>query len=322
MKPKNTEIGIQKVSFSYSILKGLEPENGVCRRDPSDIINVDGTYFVWYTKTEKQYSGYNASIWFATSIDGETWQERGEALPRGSLGSWDEFSVFTPNILKASGNYYLFYTGVKPTPANPERIFENNNETDITAIGIAVSDDPNGPFVRVSQKPILEVSRNSDDFDSYRVDDACIVYKNNKYFLYYKGRGLKFGEEGPRHTKLGVAIAENPEGPYTKYKGNPIITSGHEVMVWPYKRGVMTLLSAHGTEGKTLQYASDGLNFKKVASFGNDYPKAPGSYRIGDFTDASIQEKGIRWGISMFYGNKEKWPHLLKYNIQLTPSTP
>jgi len=33
---KNTEIKINSVSFSYSILKGLEPENGVTRRDPSD----------------------------------------------------------------------------------------------------------------------------------------------------------------------------------------------------------------------------------------------------------------------------------------------
>jgi len=279
---------------------------------------VDGTYYFWYTKTDKQYSGYDASIWYASSKDGETWEEKGEAITRGEKGSWDEYSVFTPNILKAFGKYYLFYTGVKPTPGNPDRIFENNSETDITAIGLAVSDNPNGPFVRVSLKPILEVSTISDDFDSYRVDDACIVYKNNKYLLYYKGRSVKYGREGPRHTKLGVAIAENPEGPYIKHESNPIITSGHEVMVWPYKRGIMALLSEHGPEGKTLQYAPDGLTFKTVASFGKDYPKAPGSYRPGDFKDASKQETGISWGISMFYGNKEKWPYLLKYKIKLT----
>jgi hypothetical protein len=322
---KNTEIKINRVSFSYSILKGLEPENGITRRDPSDVIKVGDMYYLWYTKTEIAefgYSGYNASIWYASSKDGKTWEEKGEAIPRGNTGSWDAYSVFTPNILVAKRKYYLFYTGVKPTPGNPDGKFENNSETDITAIGLTVSDSPDGPFVRISSKPVLEVNDSGDYFDSYRIDDACLVYRNNKYYLYYKGRNRKYGENGPRHTKLGVAIAENPAGPYKKYENNPIIASGHEVMVWPYQGGIMALLSSHGPEGKTLQYAEDGLNFKKIASFGDDYPKAPGSYRLGNFGDASQQEDGISWGISMFYGDKKKnkWPHLFRYEIKLEES--
>ncbi|EPR66230.1 family 43 glycosylhydrolase [Cyclobacterium qasimii] len=313
-------IKIDEVSFSYSILEGLEPENGICRRDPSDVILVDGSYYLWYTKTDKQYSGYDASIWYAVSKDGEIWEEKGEAIGRGEIDNWDEYSVFTPNILKASDKYYLFYTGVKPTPGNPDRKFENNSEIDITAIGLTVADSPDGPFVRLSPKPILEISSMSDDFDSYRIDDACIVYRDNQYLMYYKGRSRKHGEKGPGSTKMGVAIAERPEGPYSKYKNNPIITSGHEVMVWPYKKGVMALISENGPEGKTLQFALDGLTFNKVASFGNDYPKAPGSYRQGDFKDALKHAKGINWGISMNYENKDKWPHLLKYKIKVTES--
>lgn len=171
-KNNNTVIDINNVSFSYSILKGLEPENGVCRRDPSDIILVDKKYYLWYTRTEKQYSGYDASIWFATSTNGEIWQEIGEAISRGEVGRWDEASVFTPNILKASDKYYLFYTGVKPTIGNSEGNFENNSETDITSIGLATSKKPDGPFIRTSPNPILKVSDSSDDFDSYRID--CI----------------------------------------------------------------------------------------------------------------------------------------------------
>lgn len=319
---KNIEIKINSVSFSYSILKGLEPENGVTRRDPSDVIKVDDRYYLWYTKTEGAYSGYDASVWYASSIDGKTWEEKGEAISRGKIGSWDAYSVFTPNILVAKGKYYLFYTGVKPTPGNQEGKFENNSETDITAIGLAVSDLPNGPFVRVSSKPVLEISDTIDFFDSYRIDDACMIYRNNKYYLYYKGRSRKDGTAGPKHTKLGVAIADMPEGPYVKHENNPIITSGHEVMVWPYQEGIMALLSDHGPEGKTLQFSKDGINFKKVASFDNDYPLAPGSYRVDNFRDASKQKEGISWGISMFYGdrNKNKWPHLLRYEIKIEES--
>lgn len=320
--PKKEELSviIDTIDFKYAELKGLEPENGVCRRDPSDVIKVDGIYYVWYTKTEKQYSGYDASIWFATSKDGETWTEKGEALQRGARGAWDEFSVFTPNILVAKGKYYLYYTGVKPTPGNKERIFENNSENDFTAIGLAVSNVPDGPFERTSSEPVLKVSDDATEFDSYRVDDACLIYRNEKYLLYYKGRSLQYGDQGPRHTKLGVAMADRPEGPYLKQSNNPIITSGHEVMVWPYQKGLMALLSDHGPEGKSLQYSSDGVTFKKVGEFGNDYPKAPGSFRSGHFSDASDQEKGIDWGISMYYGDKDQWPYLLRYEIQLQAS--
>jgi predicted GH43/DUF377 family glycosyl hydrolase len=200
------EISINEVIFSYQELKGLEPENGVCRRDPSDVIQVDGTYYLWYTKTEKQYSGYDASIWYASSNDGKTWVERGEALGRGAIGGWDEHSVFTPNILKAMGKYYLFYTGVKPTDGNLDGKFENNSINDITSIGSAEANHPDSLFVRISPDPVLKISERADDFDSYRVDDACLIFKDNKYLLYYKGRSRKQSEEGPRHTKLGVAL--------------------------------------------------------------------------------------------------------------------
>ena len=33
-------------------------------------------------------------------------------------GAFDSQATFTPNILFADGKYYLYYTGVKPTPGN------------------------------------------------------------------------------------------------------------------------------------------------------------------------------------------------------------
>lgn len=311
-KAQKKAADIKGVSFTFSTLKGLPPEQGVCRRDPSDIIEVKGVYYLYYTRTTTQYSGYNATVWYATSRDGDTWKEQGEALPRGERGTWDAYSVFTPNILATKGKYYLFYTGVKPTEGNAKRIFENNSTNDITAIGLAVAANPNGPFERVGQNPILEISSQSDDFDSYRVDDACIIYRNQKYYLYYKGRSRKYGKQGPRHTKMGVAMADKPTGPYRKYEQNPIIKGGHEVMVWPYEKGVMTLLSSVGKEGKTLQYAKDGLHFKPVVAFGNDYPKAPGITK-----EFKALKKRDLWGVSMRYGTAETWPYLLKYQIKI-----
>ena len=60
--------------FRYKPIKGLEYEAGVNRRDPSSIIKVDDTYYVWYTRNESTTSKWlDADIWFATSLDGITW---------------------------------------------------------------------------------------------------------------------------------------------------------------------------------------------------------------------------------------------------------
>ena len=308
--------------FRYEPLQGLEMEEGVTRRDPSDIIRWRGKYYLWYTKTRRGFSGYNASIWQAVSSDGRHWREMGEALPRGKAGAWDAWSVFTPNILKARGKFYLFYTGVRPTPGNRGGVFENNSTTDITAIGVAVADSPEGPFRRVSERPVLEPASDPSAFDSYRVDDACLIFRERRYWLYYKGRSRRYGAEGPLHTRMGVAVADRPEGPYVKSSHNPLTRGGHEVMVWPFHGGVMTLLSAHGPDGRTLQYAPDGLRFAVVGRVGPDYPKAPGAFRAGDFADAALQPGGIEWGVSMNYGNRRRgvWPHLLRYEIRLVPA--
>jgi len=288
-----------EISFSIKQADGITPNSDFSRRDPSDVILHDGKYYVWYSKTAVGVStGYDASIWYASSPDGVSWKEEGEALARGSKGAWDHSSVFTPNILKANDKFYLYYTGVGPTAGNPDGIFENNSTTDKAFINIAVADNPNGPFVRVSAEPILSPSENFDDFDSFRIDDSAVVARENGYWLYYKGRSAKYGRSGPHHTKMGVAIAASPEGPYKKYSGNPITKGGHEVIVWPANGGVMSFLSNHGEEGRTLQFAEDGKNFSIVGKVSGDYPFAPGLFRSDDFA-ATGSVGDWFWGISM-----------------------
>src|SRR6056297_928575 len=225
--------------FHFEEVTGIGFEEGVTRRDPSDVIKVGQTYYVYYTKipdAEPKYWGagyWGASVWCAKSDDeGFTWTEVGEMLDVGEKGKWDSQAVFTPNILYANGKYYLYYTGVKPTPGNAGGEFENNNITDITAIGVAESDSPTGPFKRISEEPILKVSVEPEKFDSYRVDDASLLYRNGLYWLYYKGRSLVAGQAGPAHTGMGVAFSKNPEGPFTKY-GKKILEKSHEVLIWP-----------------------------------------------------------------------------------------
>ena len=306
-------------TFSFSAATGLGQETGVARRDPSDVIQVSGTYYVWYTKVESTHKpalypeGYAGEVWYATSRDGQTWQEQGRALGAGASGTFDSHGVLTPNILVAGGKYYLFYTGVKPTPGGDGETFENNATNDFTAIGLATSSSPSGPFVRAKTNPILTPSDSADQWwDSYRVDDACLIVRGGKYWLYYKGGRLPDGRSAAL-TQMGVAIAARPEGPYTKHSTNPVLDSGHEVLVWPHRSGVAALIAHIGPQARTMQYATDGISFQKVGDLPGTYPQAPGAFRPDAFANTRFG-RGFSWGISMLH---VKDPYLVRYDTNL-----
>jgi len=275
-------------TFAYADLPGLEPSPTVMRRDPSDVIKVGNQFYVWYTKGAV-FHGYDSTIWYATSGDGRTWSERGEALARGGAGSWDEQSVFTPSILVGEGKYWLFFTAVpKPFTNEGDRVTKS-------AIGVAVADKPEGPWNKLSHNPLLRTSEDPALFDSMRVDDACLIMREGKYWLYYKGRQW---DNTPGNAKMGVAIADRPGGPYVKSPGNPVFPAGHEVLVWPRGPGVVAMINI-GPPGlrQTLQYAADGLTFAKMADL-PDVPAAAGAYRPEAFTGSGRGEM-ISWGINI-----------------------
>lgn len=111
---------------------------------------------------------------------------------------------------------------------------------------------------------------------------------------------------------MGLAIATEPEGPYVKHPLNPVLDSGHEVCVWPHGKGVAALVSDVGPQGNTLQYADDGVHFRKVCDIVP--PKAPGPFRADNFSDGA--GSGISWGISMV-DNRESWPYLVRFDCNL-----
>ena len=299
------------IEFRYAEISGIGHEKGITRRDPSDIIKVGDTYYVYYTKVYGRAPGYWGTLWYATSTDeGYSWTEQKEILGLGKEGTFDSQATFTPNILSASGKFYLYYTGVKPTPGNEKGEFENNSTIDITAIGVAVSPSPDGPFHRVSNEPILKVSIEPEVFDSYRVDDAVLMVRNRLYWLYYKGRSRTHGQEGPRHTQMGVAFSKRPEGPFTKLDV-PILTSSHEVMLWQEDTGIAALASL----SSTFEYAPDGIDFlsNKLAVKVENRPLAAGVFRQ-DLTDPTIHGEGLKWGISMIHNEDESY--LIRYQVE------
>ncbi len=288
------EAATRTVAFTHSAVEGIGAEAGVMRRDPSDIIKVGDLYYVWYSKG-KISPGYDATVWYATSQDGHTWTEKGEALAKGKSGSWEGASVFTPNILVAEGRYWLFYTG---TSKEYGRGFNPDSK-----IGIAVSDSPDGPWERLATNPALKNSDTRDDFDSHLVDDACLIAREGKYWFYYKGRQLG---KSPTQTQMGLAIADHPQGPYVKHKSNPVIPGNHEVLVWPQGPGVAAMIGTTGPKEITnsILYADDGIHFAKTHDVING-PVAAGAYRPEAFTESGNGELPM-WGVEIGSANENK----------------
>jgi hypothetical protein len=317
--------------------QGIGKEPGITRRDPSDVIKVGDTYFVYYTRVDHsrlpanlkhlRASGYVGAIWYATSRDeGHSWIEKGPALGPGASGSFDAFAVFTPNIVMFDGRYWLYYTGVRATPGRT--VFENNSVNDVTALGVAVADSPHGPFSRLSDAPILSVTSRSKDpgqpspFDSFRIDDAALLVRDFDgdgdldLWLYYKGRNIDYGRSGPGQTQMGLAMADTPEGPYARVnEGQPILPKSHEVMIWPHRTGVATFASA----SRTLEFSPDGVDFMSTPLHipTSNKPIAPGCFRP-DLMSPEEKGRGITWGICMRDPGGPS-PYLLRYTINATP---
>ncbi|MEM7343347.1 MAG: family 43 glycosylhydrolase [Chloroflexota bacterium] len=307
-------------SFRYSEVTGIGKEAGVTRRDPTTVIKLGNTYYVWYTRRQTKHDrDFNnkppfreaqahyvptfdwdlAEIWFATSNDGFHWQEQGLAVRSGPDGAFDSRSVFTPDILMFKGKYYLYYQAVD----YPYTIRTRN------AIGMSWADSPEGPWHRFPE-PVLTPGEPGEwlddddsnnvktygDWDSHKVHDPFLLVRGGKVWLYYKGQPMGWGTKYCRGMGWGVAIADQPEGPFVKSPLNPVTNSGHETCLFPYGEGVAAICNHDGPEKDTVQYAADGLNFE-VMSHVVLPPCAGGPFAPDSYSDTK-DGKGITWGLA------------------------
>ena len=119
--------------------------------------------------------------------------------------TWDKYGIHNPNIHKVGDQYVLLYIGNNnykqpPHPSNQK-------------IGMMVSKSLYGPWEKVGKDGcILEPSDDPSNW-TYNANNGVnnptlLVHPSGKYYLYFKSNGYK----------MGVAIADQVEGPYTIQK--------------------------------------------------------------------------------------------------------
>jgi Glycosyl hydrolases family 43 len=307
-------------NFKYSRIAGIGKDEHTSRRDPSRIIKVGDTYYVWYTRRQADHDPVGAAdctdtlpafdwdmadVYYATSQDGFNWAEQGVAVARLVISDYGDRSATTPDILVYEGKYYLYFQSFTG-------LFDPI-KGDYCDASMAYADSPEGPWTRLNE-PIVALGK-EDEWDGSAIHDPYPLVYQGKIWLYYKGQPLLRGPESIIRAQ-GVAIAERPEGPFVKSPLNPVINSGHETCLFPFYEGIAALVTLDGPEKNTIQYAPDGLNFS-VKSHIQMPPIAPGPFCPDAFADNG-DGRGITWGLCHITDHTRKHSFLARFDCDLS----
>ena len=134
------------------------------------VLLTNGTYYMYGTGgADKGFAAYS-------SKDLVNWKSEGQVYFHNNKNGWSDpeaawdGAYWAPEVYEVKGKYYMFYSA--QWKENP------TNELENFRIGVAVADQPTGPFIDLDNKPVFD--------PGYPVIDANVFFDNNgKCYLYY-----------------------------------------------------------------------------------------------------------------------------------------
>ncbi len=196
----------------------------------------DGRYHLFASRWPKKYPMHPgwliaSEIVRAVSDKPEGPYEFQEVItPARGAEFWDGRSTHNPQIIRWKDKYLLYYVGT----THPFRELRDDETLTLSdcrtivarsnkRIGVAIADKITGPWRRLDA-PVL--STRPRFFDNFLVSNpAPCVSKDGKIHLVYKARSyLKPPYPDEIHGKMlfGVAVADQPEGPYIQQSDRPL----------------------------------------------------------------------------------------------------
>lgn len=138
--------------------------------DPEAII-YDDTYWIFPTYSAE----YNKQTFLDafSSKDLVNWTKHPAVLDTSAV-KWAKYAMWAPSVIRANEKYYLFFA------AND---IQNDSETG--GIGIAVADQPEGPYQDALGKPLIGRFHNG----AQPIDQCVFRDKDGQYYMYYGGWG-------------------------------------------------------------------------------------------------------------------------------------
>ncbi len=204
-------------------------------------------------------------------------------LPVRGAEHWDGLCTHNPTIHKFNGKYYLYYMGntgdwkIVGEPGKPKLNWMHRNNQ---RIGVAMAEDPNGPWERYKE-PVLDINHSdSMAHDALMTSNPSVCQRPDGGFLMvYKAVGKHFPLPSGGPVVHMVAMAESPTGPFTKYPDPVFLEEGvrfpaEDPYIW-YQEGryrAIVKWMNHQEDGSRnfslVQYESaDGINWQKASNF-------------------------------------------------------
>lgn len=224
----------------------------------SPIDGPDGKVHVFYSRWKGEMGNWLRSCEVAHAVAGrpEGPYRYVNTVLRGRGGThWDSDTVHNPTIHKVGKRYALLYIGNHLAGTDP-RVVEKHPASR-QRIGMAVAGSLDGPFERVSEGPVLDVTPDRAAWDSYLVTNpALLQHPNGEFWLYYKA----WDRYNDGFRKIGLAKSKGLEGPYRKFAANPIVdfSREHKQIEDPYvyrAGGRFYMLMADDNEGVVKKHA-------------------------------------------------------------------
>ncbi|MFC1738869.1 hypothetical protein ACFL1G_07475 [Planctomycetota bacterium] len=158
-------------------------------------------YCIWYWAMDAVGNWGNEAVGLATA--------------EHPLGPWkkyegnpvmDDFG-YIGGAIKHDGKYLLY-------SAYP--LSTNGYKSDYGPLAVAIADKPEGPFVKYSGNPILEMG-NPGDWDDGGISEAEVLFHNGMFHMFYGGTRIY----GPRLEHIGYAYSFDGFK-WFKYGKNPV----------------------------------------------------------------------------------------------------
>ncbi|MEP7186080.1 MAG: glycoside hydrolase family 43 protein [Rhodanobacter sp.] len=136
--------------------------------DP-DAIRTQGEYWIYATTS----AAYEKQLYFDafSSHDLVNWTKHAQVLQVGGV-SWVKKALWAPSVIAKDGKYYLFFS------AN-----DIHTDQELGGIGVAVADQPAGPFKDLIGKPLIGKFENH----AQPIDPSVFKDKDGSYYLLYGG---------------------------------------------------------------------------------------------------------------------------------------
>lgn len=192
------------------------------------VIKVDGKYHMFSSRWKKEYGFgwnwlFNSEVIHSVADKPEgPYHFQNVALPRRGREYFDGMNTHNTCIKQYGGKFYLYYMGttyggdvpMKAEDVSPECAVETWNRK---RIGLAVADDINGEFIR-RDAPLLE-PRGCEHWDcTCTTNPSVAIMPDGKTYMIYKSR-----RAAGAPLKLGIAVADKPDGEFTRLSDSPIL---------------------------------------------------------------------------------------------------